>query len=118
MKSAQGPFTADSVERAMALVALGAVAIARRAFPPRSLRRQVSAEARQAVLAFALAGAGEQCDSLTPRELGFLLALDREQALDAVGELVSRRLAEIKDPELVEDEDAGPLDTGYVLSRD
>lgn len=107
-------FSADSVEREVSLVALEAVALARRIFPLGGGPTRLSAEAGQALLALVLAGAtSEQEEALSPRALVSLLGLDRELALDAIAELVSAGLAENVDAEIVEHEDVSPLNIGY-----
>jgi hypothetical protein len=111
--TADDPFSADSVEREIALVALEAAALARRIFPLRGGPDRLSAEARQVLLALALTGStSQQEDVLTPRALVSLLALDRERALDALAELVSAGLAEHVDLDVLEHEDLSPLDVG------
>jgi predicted HTH transcriptional regulator len=78
-------FDAESVEREVALVALEAAALCRRIFPPPQGSRELTVEARQALLAFALV---DRYPGLTARALAPILALDREEAREVLAELM------------------------------
>jgi hypothetical protein len=111
-----GPcFTDDAVEREVALVALEAADLTRRIFPPPLTRRQVSAEAREAILALALVDPGQ---GLTARQLAPVLALDREEASEVLAELVALGLAARADePWSADEEDLYTGDAPYALTQ-
>jgi hypothetical protein len=96
------PFDGDSAERELALVALEAAALSRRIFPEQEGRRRISRAARQVVLALALV---DQDFGLAPWQIAHALAIDREQAREAVAELLAFGLAEHTEPWAPEDDD-------------
>ena len=99
-------FDRDSVEREIALVALEAVAISRRIVEAERDPRGLSAHARQVALALAIDGSsGVTDESLTPRGAASLLAISRDDVLDAYAELTSHGLIELGIPDLYEYED-------------
>jgi hypothetical protein len=112
-------FDRDSVEREVALVVLEAVAVSRRIFESERDPRGLSAHARQVTLALAIDGSsGATDESLTPRGAASLLAISRDEVLDAYAELTSRGLIELGIPDLFEYEDPSPLDAGYRLTTE
>jgi hypothetical protein len=96
------PFEDDSAERELALVALEAAALSRRIFPEEHGRRRISRAGRQVVLALALV---DQQHGLTRWQLAHALAIDREQAQEALAELLAFDLIEHTEPWELEDED-------------
>jgi hypothetical protein len=90
----------DAVEREVALVALEAAALSRRIFPP---ARRLTIHGQQALLALALV---DHEEGLSAGLLGNVLALDHEEALEALSELLALGLAQSVEPlELVEIEE-------------
>jgi hypothetical protein len=106
----------DAVEREVALVALEAAALSRRIFPP---GRSLSAHSRQALLALALV---DPVMGLSAELIGHALALDHEEALEALAELVALGLvtpADYVDPEYADHEDAyGLTASGAAAARE
>src|SRR5439155_16360677 len=89
----------DAVEREVALVALEAAALSRRIFPPSP---RLTVQGRQALLALALV---DPVTGLSADLLGSVLALDHEEALEALAELVALGLARAVEPFEPEDVD-------------
>jgi hypothetical protein len=87
-----------------------AAALARRAFPFPGPTRDLSVEGRQAALALSLV---DPQQGLTAGEIGHLLAVGREQALEALAELVALDLAATTEPLEGEAPDA---DDSYCLT--
>jgi hypothetical protein len=107
------PFEEESAQRELALVALEAVALSRRIFPEQEGRGRVSAAARQVMLALALV---DQEFGLMRSQLSHVLALDREQALEALAELLAFGLVEQAEPWDLEDEEGVDEDEPYSLT--
>lgn len=109
----QQPFEEESVGRELALVAIEAVALSRRIFPEQEGRGRVSPAARQIMLALALV---DQDLGLMRSQLSHALALDREQALEALAELHALGLIEQTEPWQVEEEEGVEEDEPYSLT--
>jgi hypothetical protein len=108
------PFEEESAQRELALVALEAVALSRRIFPEQEGRGRVSPAARQVMLALALV---DQEFGLMRSQLSHALALDREQALEALAELLAFGLVEQAEPWDLEDEEGVDEDEPYSLTE-
>ena len=108
------PFEEESAQRELALVALEAVALSRRIFPEQEGRGRVSPAGRQVMLALALV---DQEHGLMRWQLSQVLALDREQVLEALAELLAFGLVELAEPwDLVEEEEGAQDDEPYSLT--
>jgi hypothetical protein len=107
------PFEEDSVPRELALVALEAAALARRIFPAQEGRGRLSPGARQVILALALVDQGV---GLMRSQLSHALALDREQALEALAELLAFGMVELAEPWPIEEEESVEEDEPYSLT--